>query len=254
MKKRLKKVIIHLQNEGIFRFIRLRFKRHILSFFLMPFYFILLKINNFDTLIHSIDFIFERTNNYFQPIQIKSEALSLLYLVETKKPKIVMEIGTAFGGMLFLFARAAQQDSIIISIDLPGGNFGAGYPWWKIPLYKAFAGKGQKIFLIRANSHSDNTYRIIENILQGDKIDFLFIDGDHSYKGVKRDFEMYIQLVNSKGLIAFHDIISNTKNDYSDPTIQVDKFWQEIKDRYSHQEFVESYYQNKAGIGVLELE
>jgi predicted O-methyltransferase YrrM len=254
MSKRFNKIITYLRNEGPFRFIRLRFRRHILSFFLMPIYLILLRIKKFKSLESAIDFIFEKSHNYFQPIQIKSEASSLLHFIETKKPKIIMEIGTAFGGMLFLFAQAAQENSLIISIDLPGGNFGAGYPWWKIPLYKAFGRSGQKIFLLRADSHLSNTYRIIENILQGNKIDFLFIDGDHSYEGVKKDFEMYSKLVNSRGIIAFHDIISNTKNDYSDPTINVDMFWKEIKDKFKYQEFVENYNQNKAGIGVLELE
>lgn len=253
MNKRFKKIIVYLKNEGFFPFIKLRFKRHILSFFLMPFYFILLKIKKFKTLVDSIDFIFEKSHNYFQPIQIKSEAISLLTLVKTKNPKIIMEIGTAFGGMLFLFARATQTNSLIISLDLPGGNFGAGYPWWKIPLYKAFAYQSQKIFLLRVDSHSSNTLKTIENILQGKKIDFLFIDGDHSYEGVKKDFEMYSQLVSSKGLIAFHDIIPNTKTDYSDSTINVDIFWKEIKSKYKHQEFVEDYSQNKAGIGVIEL-
>jgi hypothetical protein len=33
----------------------------------------------------------------------------------------------------------------------------------------------------------------------------LFIDGDHRYEGVRRDFEMYSPLVGAGGLIAFHD-------------------------------------------------
>jgi hypothetical protein len=37
------------------------------------------------------------------------------------------------------------------------------------------------------------------------KIDFLFIDGDHSYEGVKRDFELYSTLMNPKGIIVLHD-------------------------------------------------
>jgi hypothetical protein len=34
----------------------------------------------------------------------------------------------------------------------------------------------------------------------------LFIDGDHTYEGVRRDFEMYSPLVRKGGIIAFHDI------------------------------------------------
>jgi len=31
----------------------------------------------------------------------------------------------------------------------------------------------------------------IKAILRDKKVDFLFIDADHSYEGVKKDFEMY---------------------------------------------------------------
>jgi predicted O-methyltransferase YrrM len=43
--------------------------------------------------------------------------------------------------------------------------------------------------------------------LKDNKVDFLFIDADHSYEGVKKDFEMYSPLVRKGGIIAFHDII-----------------------------------------------
>lgn len=35
--------------------------------------------------------------------------------------------------------------------------------------------------------------------------DFIFIDGDHEYKAVKKDFEDWYALVNDGGYIAFHD-------------------------------------------------
>lgn len=40
-------------------------------------------------------------------------------------------------------------------------------------------------------------------------IDFLFIDGDHSIKGCKYDFDNFEQEVKSGGYIAFHDYDSN---------------------------------------------
>jgi predicted O-methyltransferase YrrM len=42
-------------------------------------------------------------------------------------------------------------------------------------------------------------------------VDLIFIDGDHSYEGVKQDFEIYAPLVRSDGLIAFHDILEHTR-------------------------------------------
>lgn len=38
-----------------------------------------------------------------------------------------------------------------------------------------------------------------------EQIDFLFIDGDHSIKGCKEDYDLYAQKVNKGGYIAFHD-------------------------------------------------
>lgn len=42
-------------------------------------------------------------------------------------------------------------------------------------------------------------------ILQDIKIDFLFIDGDHSYEGVKNDFELYSKIMSENGIIMLHD-------------------------------------------------
>ncbi len=42
-------------------------------------------------------------------------------------------------------------------------------------------------------------------IPQDIKIDFLFIDGDHSYEGVKKDFDLYSQILNDNGIIVIHD-------------------------------------------------
>ena len=37
------------------------------------------------------------------------------------------------------------------------------------------------------------------------QIDFLFIDGDHSYEGVKKDFDLYSNIITTKGMIVIHD-------------------------------------------------
>jgi hypothetical protein len=42
-------------------------------------------------------------------------------------------------------------------------------------------------------------------IRQDIKIDFLFIDGDHSHEGVKKDFELYSTILSEKGIIMLHD-------------------------------------------------
>ena len=42
-------------------------------------------------------------------------------------------------------------------------------------------------------------------VRQDIKIDLLFIDGDHSYEAVKKDFDLYSQILTDKGIIIIHD-------------------------------------------------
>jgi hypothetical protein len=46
-------------------------------------------------------------------------------------------------------------------------------------------------------------------VRQDIKIDFLFIDGDHSYEGVKTDFELYSKIISDNGTIVLHDTDKN---------------------------------------------
>jgi hypothetical protein len=46
-------------------------------------------------------------------------------------------------------------------------------------------------------------------IRQDIKIDYLHIDGDHSYEGVKKDFELYSSIMSENGIITIHDIDQN---------------------------------------------
>jgi len=183
-----------------------------------------------------------------KPIQVKEEIAELLRILKSLNPRTCLEIGTAGGGTLFLFAQMASPDATLISIDLPGGPFGGGYPAWKIPLYKSFARyPTQRIHLLRADSHNPNTLRKVREILAGKPLDFLFIDGDHTYEGVKRDFEMYSPLVRKGGVIAFHDIVEHPP----ETGCEVSMFWNEIKYSYKYLEIVKDWRQNWAGIGVI---
>lgn len=194
----LSKSLNVIRNEGLFSFLR-KVGYHVIRPFLIPYVIIRLKkemsqVNELEGLV-DLAFNFSVDGLNIAPSQIKSEILQLLKILKKIKPKTILEIGTANGGTLFLFCQVADPNATIISIDLPGGKFGGGYPKWKIPLYKSFAKKNQKIYLIRANSHKQETLEKVKKILDDKKVDFLFIDGDHSYGGVKKDFEIYSRLV-----------------------------------------------------------
>lgn len=181
------------------------------------------------------------------PAQIKEEIFALMKILSRVKPRVVLEIGTGRGGTLFLLTKVSDPEAMIISIDLPGGPFGGGYPKWRIPIFKSFVSNGQRMYLLRRDSHDPATLDQVKGVLKGGKVDFLFIDGDHTYEGVKKDFEMYSPMVKRRGLIAFHDICAKLPG----TGCEVDKFWGKIKHAYQCTEIVKDWKQGWAGIGVL---
>lgn len=46
-------------------------------------------------------------------------------------------------------------------------------------------------------------------VRQDIKIDLLFIDGDHTYEGVKSDFDLYSKIMSERGVIMIHDTDSS---------------------------------------------
>jgi len=186
-----------------------------------------------------------------RPFQIKDEITNLLHVLERARPRVLLEIGTACGGTLFLFTRVAPLDASIISVDLQ--EEGSFFPREKIPLYRSFSKGEQRLYFLRKDSHNIDTPLEIEKITGGCKIDFLFIDGDHSYDGVKKDFKMYSPLINKGGMMAFHDIIHCDVVHDPEGIYGVEKFWSEIKNSYVYTEIVKDWGQGWGGIGILNM-
>jgi predicted O-methyltransferase YrrM len=63
------------------------------------------------------------------------------------------------------------------------------------------------------------------------KIDLIFIDGDHSYEGVKRDWELFLPHLNTFGVVAFHDTLWDLKPDpkFSRADMGVPRFVNELR-------------------------
>lgn len=133
----------------------------------------------------------------------------------------VLEIGSQDGGTLFVWSRVAPNAKIL-SVDWEG-NVRDG-PWE----------------VINADSHDPATVQQVRDRFAG-PVDFLFIDGDHSYEGVKADWENYSPLVAEGGLIAFHDIDGQCKD-----------FWEAEMRSDRTEEFVDPN-EGTMGIGIVYL-
>ena len=177
-------------------------------------------------------------------LQKPTELHSFLEFMKGAKLETVVEIGTARGGVFYALCQIASNDALLVSIDKPGGEFSGGAET-DIEALEQFAKDGQTLSFIRGDSHKQKSLSELKERLGKRKIDLLFIDGDHTYEGVKKDFEMYAPLVS--GIIAFHDICHHT----TAPTCKVEKFWNEIKKSYNHFEFIDHEDKTWGGIGVL---
>lgn len=185
----------------------------------------------------------------FRASQSKKEIVELLRLLQTARPKYLCEIGAWHGGTLALFCQIAAPDAQLLSIDL-------AYTPKQIHAFRHFARPQQRVTCLQADSHDPETVRKVRQWLNGQPLDFILIDGDHTLAGVTSDFEMYAPCVRAGGIIAFHDIVpdSETRRGIRTQryTGQVPEFWVGLKRRFPDTvELIEDPEQDGLGIGVL---
>ena len=192
-----------------------------------------------------------RGKGFYRSLDLKQNMNELLGLVTALREielRNVCEIGTFRGGTLFVWCQIAAENAAVFSIDLPGGEFGGGYNERSLPLFGSFRKEHQVLHCLRGDSHSPSVRDRFARELAGRELDFLFIDGDHRYTGVKQDYEDYSPFVRTGGVIALHDIVPRA----DEPTIEVWRFWNELKLRHRHREFVESGCQRRRiGLGLI---
>lgn len=179
-------------------------------------------------------------------------------------PFKVLEIGTKYGGTFYIWNKLVQEhgDGFCVSVDMSDGGIHGGIPDEEMDKRDLwFTERFDHCHFIRGDSHDLKTAEKVFDIVipdweniggeedETEGLDFLFIDGDHTYEGVKRDFEMYSPLVKKSGLIAFHDI--NDTQRHRDRNVYVGKFWNEIKDNPDYEAVEFNSNLDWAGIGVL---
>lgn len=194
------------------------------------------------------DYFNVASKSKFPPAQHRPEIFGLLSLLCERNVKTMLEIGTNRGGTLYLYMKSLPKDAKVMTMDIKIQNRN---------LLESFKSGDQKLWILEGNStHPDTIQKVKEYFPDG--LDYLFIDGDHSYEGVKQDFINYSPLVKKGGLIGFHDIIEDNETRYGIITGGwaggVPQFWNEIKDQYNCKEFVQNPLQDGLGLGVIEWE
>ena len=146
------------------------------------------------------------------------QSTHVLYIIKNllkDKCKTVLEIGTLWGGAM-LTMMTSEYKSKFVSMDMFGG------------FYPDLLGEGNSdqdfgintLELVDENIQYNNPYQHEYDLIKGSshdkevidyvkenysKIDLLFIDGDHSKKGVLQDWKDYSDLIVSGGIVVFDD-------------------------------------------------
>lgn len=196
--------------------------------------------------VSTFDDAFSFANTHIKSYQIHTEIKSLISLIQQKQSRTYVEIGTAHGGTHFLIRKLCKSIKLSVAIDTDIRNQF---------LIDRLTQTESSHYILGFSNHP-NTIKKMNSILNGTQtVDVLFIDGDHSYQGVKSDFEHYQSLVRPGGLIVFHDIVEDWKQRFGRNTNKytggVPRFFSEIKDTYEHYSFVEDTEQDGFGIGVI---
>jgi len=169
------------------------------------------------------------TNNNDEPVPYRwthgatdlhmGDGIIVYSLIQHMRAKICVCIGSG-GGFIPRIMTQARLDLYNQKI-LDGNN---DYNWGDIGctyLVDACNGVGGPTDLEDETSFFRSTFypRLIKStsvdayydffVRQDIKIDLLFIDGDHSYEGVKQDFDLYSIILSDNGVIILHDTDAN---------------------------------------------
>lgn len=180
-------------------------------------------------------------------VQFPSEFTRFSEFYYSLQCKNILEVGSYLGGTFYVMCKLSHPDGLKISIDYPFYDNQAEEIAAK-KVYDKMKTFAENVHILTADSHLEETKNNLFSILNNEKLDFLFIDGDHSYEGVKQDFEMYSPFVKKGGYIGFHDI--NDRPLHRDLGCYVHQFWNELPNENK----IEFNSKSVAmGIGVIQM-
>lgn len=122
----------------------------------------------------------------------------------SRATQAILEIGSYTGASACCFGEALKKSGFgkVICIDTWNNDAmteGNRDTWQEFQNNTA----SFKDYIIPVRGFSTDVVDVVAKLVTS--VDLLFIDGDHSYEGVKADWEFYKRFLNSGSIVAFHD-------------------------------------------------
>jgi hypothetical protein len=163
-----------------------------------------------------------------------------LWVMDQINPRIFVELGTHYGMSYFAFCQAISAAGLstkAFAVDTWQGDDHAGF-------------YSEEVF-DRVSGYNTNHYAGFSSLLrmtfaeavaqfEDDSVDFLHIDGRHSYEDVKADFESWLPKLSNRAVVLFHDTEVRTRD------FGVYRLWAELEEQYPSFNFLHGH-----GLGVL---
>lgn len=170
-------------------------------------------------------------------------------LIRNFKPKRVLCIGSRKGFIPALCALACKDnnvgmvDFVDASYDKNHSKSWSGIGFWKkidVQAYFKFQNLNNWIN-VNIMKSKEFTIKYPQR-----RYGYIYIDGDHSYKGVKSDYQLFWPKLDEGGLMVFHDVI--VKNYGKLKNFGVWKFWKEIRTKHK----IIFPFPPESGLGIIQ--
>ncbi len=161
-----------------------------------------------------------------------SDSAWLLYgLARSLKPEVAVEIGSAIGWSACMVGSALRDNGrgMLYAIDphMPT-------EWNDGTVTDTFPIITRNVENLRLERHVSIVRKTSGDAAKGwsRKVDLIFIDGDHSYEGVKSDWELFLPHMHPFTVVVFHDTIwevGNVREEFRREDMGVPRFVDELR-------------------------
>ena len=160
------------------------------------------------------------------------DSSNLLYgIVRSMKPSVCLEIGSARGRSTCYIAMALKENGrgTLYAVDPHTET-----EWNDHSSRDTYEILQQNLETLDLSAQVQVLREFSEEVARSweSPIDLLFIDGDHSYEGVKRDWELFVRHLSPFGVAIFHDTTWDLHPDPNQPRLTqmgVPRFVEELR-------------------------